>query len=95
MALKNKTDMELIKEIIDLGMQIEAEDYNAGRFAGYGFTRNKIPQLRTKARNRIAILEERGIDVYEIAESGSFKGIEDENPQLYGPGDLAYNLQFI
>lgn len=56
--------IEIFKELIEIGSEIEMIDYNAGKFGAYGFNRNKIYNLRKKARRRIAKLAEMGIDVW-------------------------------
>lgn len=66
--LKNKTNEELMNELIDLGYELEANDYNR-KFEGYeGFEpktlNNERRNLLKKAHRRVEELIKRDVDIW-------------------------------
>lgn len=79
MKMINKTQEELIKDIIEFGNEIEMLEYNNGKFGLYGHPRVARMQVcRRGAKLRINELTNRNIDVHSIKNE-----------------DLEYALQFI
>lgn len=93
--LKKLESKDLLEQVTVLGEEIEATLYNS-RFSGYPGCEPKTlstqrSKLRSKARRRIAILEDRGINLFDI----DMNTIETLGLELQLVEDLEYALQFI
>ena len=85
-----KTVKELLDEIIDLGLALEANDYN-NKFIGYeGFSKESQAKekrrLMRKAKRSLNKLAEMGVDI----DSPEFSDYKNDEGM-----DLEYSLQFI